>query len=470
LNDHDSNTGVRRAAKLPVAAAALVTLGAGGCALYHPQPLSSPEVEATLESPDRADLARSAEQLKHPLLAPIKLDFTKPLTGSEIEVIAVIANPDLRTLRLQQGVANAQVFAAGLLPDPQVSAGLDQVLSPTDQTLSTSYAGSISFDILGALATRHTEKKIAREAAAQLRSDIAWQEWTTAGQARLLALRLGYQVRAAQLTREAADKAERALTRTLAAAGAGDLAGDEITLRRIAAADTRDRALAAERDADATRLDLNRTLGLKPEEPVSLADPPQLRPWQHVDADQLFVSARARRLDLQAFAHGYASLEASVHRAILGQYPRLGIALNRARDTSRVHTLGPSVSLDLPLWNRNRGTIAVTKADRTRTRAEFAARLHQTRADIAALVAGLDRDDQARVALAAQMSEVERFAHEFEDAADRHDVTQPVAEAARAAALDKHIALLALEQICAEERVALALSIGSPMSDFLDVP
>jgi outer membrane protein TolC len=159
-----------------------------------------------------------------------------------------------------------------------------------------------------------------------------------------------------------------------------------------------------------------------------------------------------------------------LHRAVLGQYPKLGITINRASDTSNVHTLGPAVNLDLPLWNRNRGTIASAKADRARLRAEFAARLHQTRADIATLVSSLDRDEQAREALAQQMPEIERIASAFEDASKRGDVTQPTAEAARSTALDKRIALLALEQSCAEERIALALAIGSPVSDFLEGP
>jgi outer membrane protein TolC len=173
---------------------------------------------------------------------------------------------------------------------------------------------------------------------------------------------------------------------------------------------------------------------------------------------------------LTALAQGYSSQEAALHRAVLGQYPRLGITINRASDTSNVHTLGPAVSFDLPLWNRNRGAIAVAKADRSRLRAEFAARLHQTRADIAALVTSLDRDEQARTTLAGELPEIERVASAFEDASRRHDVIQPTAEAARSTALDKHIALLALEQTCAEERIALALAVGAPVSDFLEGP
>jgi outer membrane protein TolC len=442
----------------------------GGCAGYHPQPLAAADVEGVLESPDQRELARSAQQLSHPLLPPVKLDFSAPLSGPEIQAIAVIANPDLRALRAQQRVADAQVFASGLLPDPQISLGFDKLLSPLNQGFSNAYAGSVSLDVLAALAVRPTERQVAKAAAQQVRDDIAWQEWATAGQARLLAVRLVYQVRARELAHRAVEQAGRALARALVVAHTGDLAADDIEVRRIAAADARDRALIADRDADASRLDLNQILGLKPGETPLLADVPTLRPWQHIPADQLFADARAKRLDLIAFAEGYASQEASLHRAILGQYPKLGITINRASDTSNVHTLGPAVNLDLPLWNRNRGAIATARADRSRLRAEYAARLHQTRADIATLVSSLDRDEQARLVLATQMPDIERVARALEDASNRHDVTQPTAEAARATALDKQMALLALEQSCAEERIALAVAVGSPVSDFLEGP
>jgi cobalt-zinc-cadmium efflux system outer membrane protein len=445
-------------------------MGPSGCAIYHKQPLAAPDVEAILQAPDRTELSQKAARLQHPLLKPIKLDFSAPLTGAEIQVIAVLANPDLRALRTQEGVADAQVFSAGLLPDPQVSLGFDKLLTPRDQGYTNQYAGSVSLDLLGALAGMPTERQSAKAAARQLHDDIAWQEWTTAGQAQLLALRLGYQLRARELAHRAGAQAERALKRALALAGSGDIAADEIELRRIAAVDARDKVLTADRDVDTTRLDLNQTLGLRPDEQLALAPAQPLPTWQHPSAEELFVNARVRRLDLTALAEGYNSQEASLHRAILGQYPRLGITINRASDTSNVHTLGPAVNFDLPLWNRNRGAIAVARADRTRLRAEYAARLHQTRAEIAALVASLERDEHARETLAGELPEIERVAAAFEAAAQHHDVTDTTAESARSAALDKQMALLALEQACAEERIGLALAIGSPVSDFLEGP
>lgn len=453
-----------------LASTGVATFALSACASYQPRPLAGADVEALLQSPDREQLGRDASQLKHPLLKPVELDFSKPLTGDELAIITVLANPDLRASRTRQGVADAQVFESGLLPDPQIGLGFDKVLSPNDPGMTSAYAASLSLDILGALATRHTDRSIKQATANQVRNDIVWEEWSTAGQARLLARRWFYQSRAAALTREAMDSAERALQRALSAAEARDLKGDELETRRIAAADAREKALAAERDADATRLDLNKLLGFKPDERLTLAPPPPLQAWQRPDAEALFAMARQQRLDLKALEQGYASQEATLHRAVLGQYPRLNITLNRSRDTSNVHTFGPAVNFDLPLWNRNRGAIATAKADREQLRAEFIARLHQTRAEIAALVSALERDERARAALHDQLPAIERTAAAFAVAAAEHDVTQTDADAARATAIDKQLALLALEQSCAEQRIALMLATGSPLSDLIDLP
>ncbi|MDB5986840.1 MAG: TolC family protein [Nevskia sp.] len=435
------------------------------CAGYTPKRLDGEAVAATLASPDRSVLVKQASAMSHPALPKVQLDFAQPLSLDEISVIAVLANPDLRALRAQQRVADAQIFSAGLLADPQLSLGVDRLMAPSGQGLANAYAGSLTLDLLGALMTRNVEIEGARSAATQVRLDIAWQEWNTAGQARLLALRLPYQLKAQRLARRAADDANAQLDRTLVAAANRDLNGDEVESRRIAAADAETRALAAERDAQTTQLELNRVLGLQPNEPLTLTAVAPLDHWQHPDESALFENARQQRLDLQALAAGYESQQAAVHRAVLGQYPRVSIVLNRARDTSRVHTFGPAITLDIPLWNRNRGAIASTEADRDRLQQEYAARLHQTRADIAALVEAQDRDERARAALAEQLESIAPIAEALQHAADRGDVTQPIAESAKAALVDKQLALLALEQACAEQRLALALSVGHSLTD-----
>ena len=445
-----------------------------GCATYQAAPLDGDDVLRVLTSPDHAALQIAARDLQHPALAPVALDFSKPFPPAAIAVLAVLGNPDLRALRARAQIAQAQVFAAGLLPDPTLSLTVDHALRPANTP--TAYAGSLTLDLLGALATRAVDLRAARAANEQVRLDLAWQEWLTAGQAQLLATRLQYQQQAERYAK-AGDQTARALAARLSAAVlTGDMRRDDLSLALGARADTTTRAIAAALAAEATRQELNRVLGLRPDEVVTLAPPAAAAPDAAPDAllqigsaDQevarRFAFAQRNRLDLRALQAGYASSEASVQRAVLGQYPRLTIALNRARDNGRVQSIGPTVSLDVPLWNRNRGAIATTTAQRGAFAAEYAARLHATRAEIAALLAALAATEQGRAGLAQDLATIERTADALAVQARHGDATLTAADALQGVAIDKRIALIALQQSSAEQRLALGLAMGRPLDD-----
>ena len=440
----------------------VLILGIAACAAYRPEPLQGSDVDASLNDPQVTSLVQQAGGLQHALIAPLVLDPAAPLTLDAVTVIAVIANPDLAALRVQQQVADAQVFASGLFPDPQLSLGIDQVLSPSGAGLVAAYTGGLSLDVLGKLFTRETDQDAARNASRQLRLDIAWAEWNTAGGARLQAIRQHYLARIDALGRGAAVLATRLLESIDEAVARGDLKSDELQAQRNAALDVTLRADTSSKALEANRLELNRMLGLAPDSAVRLATLVSSEPSIPPSTAELFAAARRQRLDLQALEQGYAGQEANVARAVLGQYPRVGITLNRARDTSAVHTWGPAVNLDLPLWNRNRGEIALTSATRAQLRAEFVARLHQTRADIVALVSALNADQRTLRTARGEATLLQGSVAAYEAAADRGDLTRSVVDATRLTAIDKQIAVLSLEQSCAEQRVALALMTGDP--------
>lgn len=50
--------------------------------------------------------------------------------------------------------------------------------------------------------------------------------------------------------------------------------------------------------------------------------------------------------------------------AVLAQFPALNVGLTRARDTSGLYTVGFGLSLSPPIFNRNRGNIAIEDATR----------------------------------------------------------------------------------------------------------
>ena len=442
----------RRHAAAPRVAACLFALTASGCAIYHPRPLD--------EKPPQADVstfAKAADKLSSPRLAPLPIPPTGPWTDLQLADIAIVASPDLKALRAQARVADAQVFAAGLLPDPQFGISADR---PDGSGVVSAYSLSAGLD-LAALFTRSSRVKTARANAEQVRRDIAWREWLAANQVRLLARRWQFLDRQRDIAARAAAAAEKLLALTQTAVDQHNARLDDLALRRIAVLDARAREGSLARDAEAARLQLNQAVGVAPDTRLPLADTTALHDPATLDAAALEKQALAQRLDLAALRAGYVAKEASVRGAILQQYPLPSITLSRARDTTPVYTKGAAIGFTLPLWNRNRGGIAVAEATRAQLHAEYAARAFDARASVAAQVESLKQIAQQRRTLDAQLEQLRGEMRPLEQAAGRGDVALVTFETARAALLDKQIASLALAQAQSEGEVALAIDVGA---------
>lgn len=352
------------------ACCAALPLLLSACATYHARPL-----------PDAPDLAKAIPvlqidptKLAVPALAPVSFDPHDGLDMTETVVLAVLNNPDLKAARLQSGVARAQLLQAGLLPDPQLSASFDHPTSGANVT--DAYTLGLAED-LRALITRGTAVAGARARTRQVDLQVLWQEWQVAEKARTLFIdaqsqaalhRIYAAARKLDAARYRRDKTALAQGNLTLDAAAGDLVS-------LVNASTQLRQL--ERQANQTRHDLEALLGLSPSVALHLSGKPRLDPFSEAQFHAAMRALPQRRPDLLALRAGYASQEAAVRRAILEQFPSLSIGPTRASDTSDVHTIGLSVTLTLPLFNRNRGHIAIERATRAHLRQAYQARLDQ---------------------------------------------------------------------------------------------
>lgn len=429
----------------------------GGCARYVPVPLPLARDPAVLSAPLAAVLAADGARIARPYLRPEAVDLGAPLTPNALAVLAVLESPDLKAQRARAGVADAQAFAARLLPDPTLTLGYDYRYSGPD--LFNGLLAQLGYD-LNQFRERRVIQAQSRAVGQQVRLDIAWAEWQAAGAARLQGVRISALARAVALDRESAAVGARLLDVSLRAAGRGDIAGDQVEARRTAALDAADRLRASERDLGAARFELNRIVGLPPEVVLRLA--PTAPTPAPPSAAALFALARAGRFDLKALEAGYAVQEAAVHRAVLDQFPTLTLSINAARDTANNRTIGPSVTFTPPLWNRNRGGIAVAEATRAQLGAEYAARLAQARAEIAAAVATVVVARRQSAELAAAVPALARFAAANRRAAARGDLAEATAQVAEQTLRDRQRALVGLDQSAAEGMIALELLTGTP--------
>ena len=190
-------------------------------------------------------------------------DLSDGIDIDEAAVIAVVNNPGLRALRAGRGVAHAQVFAAGLFPDPQVSLGSDNPTNQTD-TQVRAYSLGIGYD-LGAIITRNPTQAAATAAAEQVRLDVVWQEWQVAQQARIAATRYRTQARKLEVLRTARDRFAARADASMKALGEGDLTVDVAGTDLSALLDGGSRLYQLELQHSDTAHELDALLGLRPE-------------------------------------------------------------------------------------------------------------------------------------------------------------------------------------------------------------
>jgi outer membrane protein TolC len=140
-----------------------------------------------------------------------------------------------------------------------------------------------------------------------------------------------------------------------------------------------------ERTREDARISLNALLGLHPDVDVRIATPATPQPISEETIARAIDSIALRRPDLLALRAGYEAQEGQLQQAILAQFPSLNIGLAHAKDTTGVQSINVGVTLGLPLFNGNRGEIAVQAATRDQLRQEYLARIDQTVADIQTL-------------------------------------------------------------------------------------
>lgn len=427
------------------------------CATYRPVPLDDAAV--VLAAPVVAALSKATAAIERRSLRASAVDIAAPLDANAIALIALVRNPELQALRVRAGVAEAQLFDARLIPDPGLSLGAEFVASGPPTAASGGFTGQLVQD-LNALRTRRARVASAEAAQQQVRLDLAWAEWQTTGAARLEAVRLLHLKRIAALALANRNSAEDLLARSLRAAGRGDLSPDQLTATRLAVLDAVSRAQQANIALVTSQVELRRLTGLPPDWPLQLAERALPPPPPSLEA--LFAIARAQRLDLAALQAGYTAQEAQVRQAIMNQFPSLNLGISGARDSSENGFAGPLVDFTLPLWNRNRGKIAIERATRAALQAEYDNRLFQTRAELAASSANLTELYRQRAEIAPEIPPLKQYVKETRLAAARGDLAQATAITVEQSLRDKQLLLAAIDQAIAEQAVALELLTGLP--------
>jgi outer membrane protein, heavy metal efflux system len=435
-----------------------------GCQTYHPQPLSNTAVNTALDRPAVDALRMQASKISHPSLPPIQLHPEDGLTPDEAALIAVIANPDLRAARDQAAIAQAAVLQAKILPNPQFSYNYDFVTGGNVAGATNAYGWGLNYDV-NTLLAHDAQVKSAEANGDSINIGIAWQEWQIAEAAKQAVYDL-ISLRAQNVVAEEIDQELQQNLQLLQKAEAERLkTALDLSAAETASRDAHATLLQVRRDAEHQRLLLNRALGVPADTEVRLCSTIALPTSFAVPSEDLLHDLDQRRLDLAALRSGYESQEQTLRAVTLNQLPRINLGFDRSSDDTGVHLAGPSITIDLPLFDRNQGVIATEKATRQKLFDEYVSRVFDARADIAEAIADVRSiNDQIADAQAAIPS-LQQLMQVYQQALNHGNADVLSYYTAWTDFSQKKLEVLKLQQQLADTKVALELASGRYFPD-----
>lgn len=435
--------------RLPIAPCGLLPslclcLGLSGCA-----------GPSRLDLPERDGLAPTLAALKHDGAV-----LQTPLTLDAVAILVVQNNPDLRAVRAQAGVARAQLLQAGILPNPSVTGAILPLAAGIGDT--TAWNAGLTEDVRALILLR-SRRQAARATAQQVDAQILWQEWQTIGRAWLLAVQIAE-----------GDRARRLLDQSLGLYARRDRASEQAMLQGNAtlSAVAPDRAAlqgAKAQARDLARLQQQRRhelaalMGLMPDAPLPLADATSLPPEEPAAIEAMLPSLARRRPDLVALQLGYRAENARLRGALLARFPNLVFGVTGGSDNSNVRNVGPQVTLELPIFDRNQGGIAIETATRQQLNAEYAARLASSVGQVRAMLSEQAFQQQQIRALKRELVQAQADAVSAANALSAGNLDERSAVDMIATRFSKEVELVAIEQSIAEQQVAIAALLGLGM-------
>jgi outer membrane protein TolC len=442
-----------------------VALLLAGCETYEP-----------LALPQKPDLL---DQL--PVTMP-----GQPLDMDEVATIAVVNNADLKSARFKVGVAEAQAFEAGILPNPQLNAELifpsNQEPKPVSlgggqERPGPGFSYGLSYDIQN-LITQGAKVAAADSARDQQKLNVLWQEWQTVSQARTLYVQTASAEEKRMLYLEAQQRYAAQSERSQRALQSRDITFDAAGTDLAALLDAQSQLRTAERAESQNLYNLRALMGVSQNVDVTLRplDLPDIPDRAAVEA----ALARVAQLrpDLRALQAGYESQEQNLREAVLAQFPSLQLGVTRASDTvgdrsdvgNTVHTIGIGATLNLPLFDRNQGNIAIQKATRAQLLAEYQARLDQTTSDSWRIWNEMQELNTAIGEIQERLPQLEMTAANAERAYMAGNLPALTAVALRNAVITRQAELSDLKQSLWSDAIALASVLGTQVEPVVEMP
>ncbi|MBU6461030.1 MAG: TolC family protein [Proteobacteria bacterium] len=446
--------------KLHFMAWSLVLAGLAGCASYKAKPL---DLHPTmLDAVPHIKINPKQMPLPELKTHQFPTDPGQGLDMTDVAMLAVVNDPMLQSARDDAHIAYAQAFAAGLLPDPSFSGEVDLPKPAMQGSDTHAFNGGLNWDI-GSLLTYSANHKAALYAAKQTDLNLLWQEWQVISEARVLFSRNVEDKALLKVLKENRAVLKSRYEHTQNALAQGLVTADVASADLAALAGINTQIHSTETDLNARHAQLCALLNLNPSVKLNLVGPAELPELDDAKVKSILSKLPSRRPDLLALKDGYKSQDETYRAAILGQFPDINIGINRQRDTSNVYSTGYMISFNLPIFNRNRGNIAIAEATRQKLYDDFESRLNAAYRDIDEILV----DEPL---LQKQLSETKKGLAELRDAAkgasaayEAGNIDELSYANLRSSLLAKQVEYIKLKESILEQDIALQTLIGSEL-------
>ncbi len=424
--------------------------------------MSVASIQQRLRAPGATALQIAAKQLHHPLLAPVSLNFRSGLGPDQVAILAVILSPKLRADRDRRGVAAAQLVQAGILPNPQIGYTRDFVTGGNTAGTVSAYGFSGSWDI-SALISHRAKVEAARANEEAIDLDIAWTEWQTAMAAKMALYRVVALEEELSRARQIFSDQQQTVDTLQAAVDRHEKSVLDLAAAQASREDARATELTLEQELDRQRLELKKAVGVLPEANLSIEKAIVLPSHLPLPPEgELIADLENRRLDLVGLRQGYQSQEQTVRAAVLAQFPKVVLGFNpHSSDTTNVHTAGFGITIDLPIFDRNQGNIAIETATRQKLLDEYGARVFEAHSDIATAVADIRSLNRQIAAAEEALPVLQHLVDIAKEASDQGAADVLGYFQARTNLSQKSLQIIKLKQQLLDSRIALELASGT---------
>ena len=300
--------------------------------------------------------------------------LSEPIAADDAVAIALLQNPRLRAAYAQLRLAAADVYEAGRLSNPRLSAAWLDSDDPAAVADRLTFGLAQSFTDLLLLRARSRlargEFRRVQQLAAGEIVDLATE--TQAGWFELAGAEQSAEMRAAivKATGSSAEVAERFFA-------AGNITHLELALERAAASEARLALLDARARVTRERTRLNSLLALPADTSYEIVSGLPEPPEKEEELEAFVELAYTTRLDLAAQRREVELLadNLAVNRRYrwLGALGDVEIGAERERETDESTLRGPTLALEIPVFNQNADSVTRAEARLAVAEAELAA-------------------------------------------------------------------------------------------------